>query len=345
EEIIVPEFGKSVAELGWIKRAEKINSKFQVDLVLPTFALRSERECAAKVKEAAILLTSAGMEVELNVFAEVQPAVKQSIKKEGIADIRNVILVVSGKGGVGKSTVAANLAQALAKLGCRTGLLDADVYGPSVPTLFDISKDAEIFGIKKEGSSENYMIPLEKNGIKLMSLGFLVDTSAAMIWRGPMIASAAMQMFYNVAWGDLDYLIVDMPPGTGDIHLTISQKVTVAGGIIVSTPHELALADLRRAKAMLDKVSIPIFGLVENMSYFKCDGCDKRHEIFSHGKAAELAKQIGVKVLSEIPLREGLEFSDPVYEELAHDMAEELAKVAYNRPPAPKEKVRLNVIG
>ncbi len=346
-EIIVPEFGKSVADLGWIKRNEQDGSKWVVDLVLPTFALKSEREIAIQVKAEAVSKAPSGMPVELNVFAEVQPAIEQSVVKEGIANVKNVILVVSGKGGVGKSTVAANLALSLSGMGCRVGLLDADVYGPSVPTLFGVSEETEIYGIAKEGSPQNYMIPVEAKGIKVMSIGFLVDTKSAMIWRGPMIASAAMQLFMNVAWGDLDYLIVDMPPGTGDIHLTISQKVNIAGALIVSTPQDLALADVTRAKAMLDKVNIPTLGLVENMSYFICDGCDKRHEIFSHGKAFDLAKHLGVRPLTEIPLNPNVDHTAPAYKELAHDIATLIAVAAHDKPVIPKEKkekTRLAVI-
>lgn len=343
--VIVPEFDRDVVSLGWIRNIEIEAQKVQIDLVLPTFALKSERACATAVKETAIMTVPTGTQVNLNVFAEVLPAVEQSLKKEGIADVKNIILVLSGKGGVGKSTVATNIALALSGMGCRIGLLDADVYGPSIPTLFDIPKDVEVLGIAKEGSTENYMIPLEAKGIKLMSIGFLVDTASAMIWRGPMIASASMQMFYNVAWGDLDYLIVDMPPGTGDIHLTISQKVNVAGALIVSTPQDLALADVIRAKAMLDKMNIPTFGLVENMSYFVCDSCDKRHEIFSHGGAVNLAKRLEVSCLAQLPLDATLGFKDLHYQELAHELATRVTKAAMARPTPKKEKMRLNILG
>lgn len=344
-EIIVPEFDQNVVKLGWVRNIEITDQKVQIDLVLPSFALKSERVCATAVKEAAIMALPSGTQVDLNVFAEVLPAVEQSLKKEGITDVKNIILVLSGKGGVGKSTVATNLALALSGMGCRVGLLDADVYGPSIPTLFDIPKDVEVLGIAKEGSPENYMIPLESKGIKLMSIGFLVDTASAMIWRGPMIASASMQMFYNVAWGDLDYLIVDMPPGTGDIHLTISQKVAVAGALIVSTPQELALADVVRAKAMLDKVNIPTFGLIENMSYFVCDSCDKRHEIFSHAGAQNLAKRLEIPCLAELPLNPKLTFTDAPYQELAHELATRVAKAALAKPALKKEKTRLAILG
>lgn len=341
--IEVPEFKQNIMELGWVRNIEISASKIQIDLVLPTFALKSERDCAVAVKEAAILAAPAGTSVDLNVFADVLPAVEQSLKKPGIADVKNVILVVSGKGGVGKSTVATNLALALSSLGTRVGLLDADVYGPSIPTLFDIPKDVEIMGIAKEGSSENYMIPLETKGLKLMSIGFLVDTASAMIWRGPMIASASMQMFYNVAWGDLDYLVVDMPPGTGDIHLTISQKVNVAGALIVSTPQELALADVVRAKAMLDKVNIPTLGLVENMSYFVCDGCSKKHEIFSHGKAVDLARKLEIKSLGQLPIDPSLNYQDSSYQELAYGVATQIAQAALVKP-VPKKVKGLSIL-
>ena len=342
--IIVPEFDQDVVKLGWVRNIEILNQKAQIDLVLPTFALKSERTCATAIKQAALLTVPTGTHVDLNVFAEVLPAVDQSLNKEGIANVKNIILVLSGKGGVGKSTVASNLALSLSGMGCRVGLLDADVYGPSIPTLFGIPKDVEVLGIAKEGSTENYMIPLEAKGIKLMSIGFLVDTASAMIWRGPMIASASMQMFYNVAWGDLDYLIVDMPPGTGDIHLTISQKVNVAGALIVSTPQELALADVIRAKAMLDKVNIPTFGLVENMSYFVCDACDKRHEIFSHGGATSLAKRLEIPSLAELPLNSNLGPQEAPYQELAHELAARVAMAALARPAPKKEKIRLNIL-
>jgi ATP-binding protein involved in chromosome partitioning len=321
-----------------------------IELVLPTFALKSEKEVALTVKQRSIDVHPKGTVIDLNVYADVLPAAAQSIKKEGISDVRNVVLVASGKGGVGKSTVASNLAVALKNLGCRVGLLDADVYGPSVPTMFGISSDQEVQGIRVEGSPEALMIPLERHGIKLMSMGFLVDADSAMVWRGPMIASASMQMFFNVVWGDLDYLIVDLPPGTGDVQLTISQRVAVAGSVIVSTPQDVALVDVIRAKAMFDKVNIPVIGVVENMSYFVCDGCTKRHDIFAHGGVKSAAEKLGIAFMGEIPLqapiRQGSDSGTPAalvsgsdsfdaFRELAFKTASSIAKAALNPEKRP----------
>lgn len=302
DSVLVPEFNQNIIELGFLKNIKADGKKVNIDLVLPTFALKSEALIAGLTKRTALEQLPSGTDVNINVYADVRPVTTQTVLTPGIADVRNIILVASGKGGVGKSTVASNLAAALQKLGCRTGLLDADVYGPSIPTMFGVKTEEEVKGFKDETSGQTYMLPLERHGVKLMSLGFLVDTSSAMIWRGPMIASACMQMFQNVAWGELDYLVVDLPPGTGDIQLTISQKVAVAGAVVVSTPQDVALADVIRAKAMFDKVNIPILGVVENMSYFVCDGCEKRHEIFTHGGAKAAAERLELGFLGELPL-------------------------------------------
>lgn len=344
QNIQVPEFGKNIVELDIVKRIELVGSELIIDLVLPTFALRSEQELAKRVKEIATNRVLNKAEVVLNVFADVKPAVKQSIKRDKIADVKNIILILSGKGGVGKSTVAANLALALSKMGCRTGLIDADIYGPSIPTIFAIPKDTQIFGMANDKTNENYMLPINSDGIKLMSIGFLVDTSAAMIWRGPMISSAVTQMFNNTAWGDLDYLIVDMPPGTGDIQLTISQKINTSGALIVSTPQELALADVTRAKAMLDKLKIPIFGLIENMSYFMCDNCNSRHEIFSHGGASSLAELLKIPIIAEIPLNNTIDYRHILYKDLAYNLATLIANTALNASKIEQEEMRLNVL-
>ncbi|MBH1989364.1 MAG: P-loop NTPase [Myxococcaceae bacterium] len=343
-EIRVPEFEKNIVELGWVRRIEIVEKKLQIDLVLPTFALRSKQDCAMAVKKAAMSELPMDTEVELNVFADVQAAVEQSIQKEGLADVKNIVLIVSGKGGVGKSTIAKNMALALAKMGCRVGLLDADVYGPSVPTLFDIPSDTSILGVPGPEGEGNYMLPIEKEGIKLMSIGFLVDTESAMIWRGPMIASASMQMFNNVAWGDLDYLVVDMPPGTGDIHLTVSQRVRTAGAVIVSTPHPLSKADVVRAKAMLDKMNIPAFGLIENMSYYLCEHCSQKHPMFRGEQESDLWSQLHVRNLGQFPLDPNLTHENSIYQDLAHEVATCMAQAAMNKPVPAKKKGHLTVL-
>jgi len=205
-----------------------------------------------------------------------------------------VIAVASGKGGVGKSTVAANLAVALAQSGRRVGLMDADVFGPSVPRMLGVNR--------KPDSEGKMLLPLEAHGIKLMSMGFMVEERTAMIWRGPMVMSAVQQMIFQVQWGDLDVLVLDLPPGTGDAQLTIAQKVKLAGAVIVSTPQDIALMDVRRGMTMFEKVGVPVFGLVENMSMYICPNCGHEAHIFGHGGAAAEAKLLGCDFLGEIPL-------------------------------------------
>lgn len=296
----IPELNTDAWSLN-VLREVTLADRLSVNVVLPTFGLRSEKQIAFAIKKALNGHVDP-QKFDLFVYSDVKPAAVQSINTKEIADVRNVILVSSGKGGVGKSTVASNLAVSMAQLGCRVGLLDADVYGPSIPVMFGLKEEREVKGFVDKASNTTYMIPPHKYDVSLMSIGFLVDTDAPMIWRGPMIASASMQMFHNVYWGQLDYLIVDLPPGTGDIQLTIAQKINVAGAIIVSTPQDVALQDVIRAKRMFDKINIPTLGLIENMSYFTCDGCDKRHEIFANGGAKDAASRLGINVLGEIPL-------------------------------------------
>jgi ATP-binding protein involved in chromosome partitioning len=208
--------------------------------------------------------------------------------------IRFIVAVASGKGGVGKSTTSANLALGLAAQGWRVGVLDADVYGPSMPRLFGLTEKPTVEGGK--------LTPLEAYGLKIMSMGFLVDENIPMVWRGPMVSQAISQMLGEVVWGELDALVIDMPPGTGDVQLTIAQQVPLAGAVIVSTPQDLALIDARRAVAMFQKVEAPILGVIENMSYFLCPHCGGRSEIFAHGGARHDAEQMGVPFLGEAPL-------------------------------------------
>lgn len=300
ENTFIPELNSNAWSLN-ILREVTYNGRLSVNIVLPTFGLRSEKHIAFAIKKALVDQKIDPEKIDLFIYSDVQPAAKQSINIKDIADVRNVILVSSGKGGVGKSTVASNLAVSMASLGCRVGLLDADVYGPSIPVMFGLASE-EVKGFVDKETNTTYMIPPVKHDVSLMSIGFLVDTEAPMIWRGPMIASASMQMFHNVFWGQIDYLIVDLPPGTGDIQLTIAQKINVAGAIVVSTPQDVALKDVIRAKKMFDKVNIPTLGLIENMSYFVCDGCNKQHEIFAFGGAKTAAEKLGIKVLAQIPL-------------------------------------------
>lgn len=231
--------------------------------------------------------------------------------KAPIPGVKAIVAVASGKGGVGKSTTSLNLALGLHKLGLKVGLLDADIYGPSVPRLTGLTDKPVLDDQRK-------MIPLKRFGLSIMSIGFLVAEETAMIWRGPMVMSAVTQMLRDVAWGDLDVLIVDMPPGTGDAQLTLAQTVPLQGAVIVSTPQDLALIDARRGLAMFTKVEVPVLGIVENMSYFQCPACGTRSDIFGHGGARHEAERLGVAFLGEIPLhmaiRAGSDLGAPVVE-------------------------------
>ncbi len=226
------------------------------------------------------------------------PAAAHGQRAALLGGVRAVIAVASGKGGVGKSTVAVNLAVALARQGLAVGLLDADIYGPSLPRMLGLARKPEVRGAK----GKEMMIPLEAWGLKAMSIGFLVEEETPMIWRGPMVMGALEQMMGQVAWGPLDVMVVDMPPGTGDAQLTMAQRVALTGAVIVSTPQDIALLDARRGVRMFERVSVPVLGLVENMSYYCCPNCGHRAEIFGHGGARAEAARLGASFLGEVPL-------------------------------------------
>jgi ATP-binding protein involved in chromosome partitioning len=221
-----------------------------------------------------------------------------------LANVRHTVAVASGKGGVGKSTVAVNLAVALARTGSAVGLLDADIYGPSVPMMLGAG------GMKPQiDTAAEKMIPVERFGVRFISLGSLIDPEVAAVWRGPMVMKAIKQFLMDVDWGELDFLVVDMPPGTGDAQLSLSQLVKLAGAVIVTTPQDVALADAIKGVTMFRKVEVPVLGIVENMSYFDCPGCSKRTDIFGHGGGRAQAHKLGVPFLGEIPLEAGIRAS------------------------------------
>jgi len=212
-----------------------------------------------------------------------------------LAQVHNVVAVASAKGGVGKSTLSVNLAMSLASQGARVGLLDADIYGPSIPLMMGVRQQPET-------AAEGVMHPIEKDGIALMSIGFIAGEDAPVVWRGPLLARALQQFLHQVEWGELDYLLIDLPPGTGDVPLTLSQTVALSGALMVTTPQAVALEDVERGIAMFSKVEVDILGVVENMSYYICGECGERHEIFAHGGGADAAARLGLPFLGAVPL-------------------------------------------
>jgi ATP-binding protein involved in chromosome partitioning len=262
-----------------------------------------------------------------------------------LANVKNVIAVASGKGGVGKSTTAANLALALAREGARVGILDADIYGPSQGIMFGIPE-----GTRPQVKDQKWFVPLEAHGVQVMSMAFLADDNTPMVWRGPMVSGALLQLITQTAWDDLDYLVVDMPPGTGDIQLTLAQKVPVAGSVIVTTPQDLALLDAKKGVEMFRKVHIPVLGVVENMAVHICSNCGHAEHLFGEGGGEKLAAQYGVDLLASLPLSMAIRMqadggkptaiADPesqiamIYQETARNVAARIAQAGVQQMPS-----------
>jgi ATP-binding protein involved in chromosome partitioning len=293
-----PASGKDIVSAGLVEGIELRGSLVQV-------ALLTDRAHAAAMEPVrreveALLGRQPGISNATAVLtahkAPPQPATQGHGQKAALLlpDVKAIVAVASGKGGVGKSTVAVNLAVSLARAGHRTGLLDADIYGPSLPRMLGLSRKPQVRGDK--------MIPLEAWGLTCMSIGFLVEEETPMIWRGPMVMGALEQMMGQVEWGPLDILVVDMPPGTGDAQLTMAQRVALTGAVIVSTPQDIALVDARRGVRMFERVRVPVLGLVENMSFFQCPNCGHTSHIFSHGGARAEAERLATEFLGEVPL-------------------------------------------
>jgi ATP-binding protein involved in chromosome partitioning len=304
-----PSTGRTLGELGMVKSVEMLaGDAVRVRIELPTPASPHKARLEEAVR--AVLSPERLSRVEVAFSADVRRAPSKGTGTDLVPTVRNVILVGSGKGGVGKSTVSVNLAVALAQLGCRVGLLDADIYGPSIPLMMGL------FGARPSSPDGKSVEPLTAYGVKIISIGFFVDPDQAMIWRGPMAQGALVQLLRDVHWGELDYLILDLPPGTGDIQLTIAQQLAVSGAVIVTTPQDVALSDAIKAKTMFDKVSIPVLGFVENMSGFVCPHCGKETEIFSKGGGEAAARKMAVPFLGRVPLnlvvREGGDEGRPV---------------------------------
>ncbi len=288
-----PDLHRDIVALNFVKNLKITgnNVSFTLELTTPACPVRDQFKADT---ERAIRSTISGVEkVDVQMTASVATHTNQQ-KDLILPGVKNTIAVASGKGGVGKSTVAVNLAVSLALDGAKVGLVDADVYGPSIPLMFGINERPQL--------SENKLIPLERYGVKIMSIGFLVDPMQAVIWRGPMASGAVKQFMSDVNWGNLDYLIFDLPPGTGDIQLTLVQTIPLTGAVIVTTPQDVALADARKGLVMFNKVNVPVLGIVENMSYFICSHCGQRENIFDSGGGSRTATELEVPFLGEIPI-------------------------------------------
>jgi len=293
-----PDLKKDLVTLNMIENIEILPNKIKFDVVLTTPACPLKGHIEHACRNAIALFVSKEVDVDINMTARVR-----AVENVQLKNIKNIILVSSGKGGVGKSTVAANLALALANTGAKTGLLDADIYGPSVPIMFGV-EDAKPQS-SQGADGKNRIVPIERFGLKLLSIGFFTDPNQPIPWRGPMATSAIKQLFGDTDWGELDYLIVDMPPGTGDIHITTAQSYPISGAVIVTTPQQVALADAIKGMAMyqMEGVKVPIIGVIENMSYFTpAELPDNKYYIFGKDGGKRLAEVNNVPFLGEIPL-------------------------------------------
>jgi ATP-binding protein involved in chromosome partitioning len=289
-----PYLGQSLAEAKAIKSVAFRGARVEIELVLgfPCADYGSEMLSALRAHLADVIGSA---QVDLKLSAQITAhAVQRTLKP--LANVKNVVAVASGKGGVGKSTTAANLALAWAAQGAKVGLLDADIYGPSQPLMMGLS------GSKPVSTDGKHMAPLKAHGVEVMSIGFMIDPEQPMAWRGPMVTQALTQLLGDTTWGDLDYLVVDMPPGTGDIQLTLAQRVPVSGAVIVTTPQDIALLDARKGLKMFEKVEVRVLGIVENMSVHICSHCGHVEHVFGSGGGGRMAAQYGVQLLGELPL-------------------------------------------
>jgi len=290
-----PDLHRDIVALNFVKdlRIEGGRVAFTIELTTPACPVKDMMREQARTAVAAVPGVT---DVEVTMTASVRAARNAESAQAPIPGIRNVVAVGAGKGGVGKTTLAVNLALALSALGSRVGMIDGDIYGPNVPMML---------GVQGQLTSEDEkIVPAEKFGIKVVSMGFLTNDESPVIWRGPMLHSVIRQFFHDVKWGELDYLVIDMPPGTGDVALSLSQTVPVAGAIVVTTPQEVSLADSRRAVRMYQKLNIPVLGLIENMSYFVCPSCEHESDIFGRGGGERTALAMAVPFIGRIPIYE-----------------------------------------
>ncbi|NNK76251.1 MAG: Mrp/NBP35 family ATP-binding protein [Maribacter sp.] len=355
EQITVPGEGQNMVEGGAIKNVQIFGDEVEIDITISNPSLQARKKTEVEIlkiihKE---VYEKAKIKINVKVDAPAKPQVNE-IKGKPLPGIQNIIAVASGKGGVGKSTVTANLAVTLAKMGFKVGLLDADIYGPSMPIMFDVTHEKPL-AVNIDGKSK--MKPVENYGVKLLSIGFFTEPSQAVIWRGPMAAKALNQMIFDAHWGELDFLLIDLPPGTGDIHLSIMQAMPVTGAVVVSTPQEVALSDARKGVAMFqqESINVPVLGIIENMAYFTPEELpNNKYYIFGKEGAKNLSEDLNVPFLGEVPLvqsiREAgdvgrpaaLQIASPIeasFEAITRNVVQELVDRNKSLPPTEAIKI------
>jgi ATP-binding protein involved in chromosome partitioning len=342
-----PDLNRDIVGLGFVKDLVIDGTRVAFTIELTTHACPVKDQMRDQARAAVMQLPGVSA-VEVKMSARVREAVTADGPRQSLPGVKNIIAVGAGKGGVGKTTVAVNLAIALARCGSSVGIIDGDIYGPNVPIML---------GLKTQlGTDGQKIVPAEKYGLQVISMGFLTSDDAPIIWRGPMLHGALQQFFREVRWGSLDYLVIDLPPGTGDVALSLSQTVPVAGAIVVTTPQQVSLADTRRAVAMYRKLNIPTLGVIENMSYFVCPHCAHEADIFGHGGGEAMARDLGLPFVGRIPIyqpiREGsdagvpLMISEPdspaarAFMAAAEQTAAQVSIASYKRPTIPLTVVR-----
>ncbi|SHG17385.1 ATP-binding protein involved in chromosome partitioning [Salegentibacter echinorum] len=353
ETISVAGEGKNMVESGAVQNIMTFGDEVVVDLVLQTPALHIKKRAEVDVMKAIHEEVHQKAKVKVNIKVQAGEK-KPEIKGKSIPGISNIIAVASGKGGVGKSTVTANLAVTLSKMGFKVGILDADIYGPSIPTMFDVEAEKPL-SVNIDGKSK--MKPIENYGVKVLSIGFFTKPSQAVVWRGPMAAKALNQMIFDAAWGELDFLLLDLPPGTGDIHLSIMQSLPITGAVVVSTPQKVALTDAKKGVSMFrqESINVPVLGIAENMAYFTPEELpDNKYYIFGQEGAKNLAEDIQAPFLGEIPLVQSLRESGDIgrpaalqtdtplenaFKELTRNMVQETVNRNQSLPPTEAIKI------
>lgn len=352
ETITIAGEGKNMVESGAVTNVLTFGDEAVVELVLHTPAMHIKKRAEDDIRKTIHDLVSPDAKVKVNI--KVETPEKNEVKGKAIPGIKNIIAVASGKGGVGKSTVTANLAVTLAKMGFSVGVLDADIYGPSMPIMFDVESEKPI-SVTVDGRSK--MKPIESYEVKILSIGFFTSPSQAVIWRGPMASKALNQMIFDADWGELDFMLIDLPPGTGDIHLSIMQSLPITGAVVVSTPQAVALADAKKGVSMFlsESINVPVLGIVENMAYFTPEELpNNKYYIFGNGGARNLAEDLQVPFLGEVPIvqsiREAGDFGRPaamqtasviekVFEEITRNIVQEVVSRNENLPPTEAIKI------